>query len=123
MSIMPVPYVEGSKMSSFGTLRGAIAGLVLCAMSAAVMGQEWPTRPIRTISPFSAGNANDIVARVVLEVVARQVGQSFVIENRPGAGGSLGAALVAKAEPDGYTVLLNSSSLSSQVVLHKTLPY
>jgi tripartite-type tricarboxylate transporter receptor subunit TctC len=92
-------------------------------MSSAAAGQEWPTRPVRTISPFSAGNANDIVARIVLEVVSRQLGQSFVIENRPGGGGSVGAALVARAEPDGYTVLLNSSSLSSQVVLHRKLPY
>jgi tripartite-type tricarboxylate transporter receptor subunit TctC len=75
------------------------------------------------ISPFSAGNANDIVARVVLDQVSRQIGQSFVIENRPGGGGMIGAAVVAKADPDGYTVLLHSSSLSSQVVLHKTLPY
>lgn len=110
-------------MSSLRTLRGAIAGLVLCAMSSASAGQAWPTRPIQTISPFSAGAASDIVARVVLEVVSRQIGQSFVIENRPGAGGSVGAAAVAKAAPDGYTILLNSSSLSSQVVLHKSLPY
>jgi len=110
-------------MSSSCILRGAIAGLAFCVASSAVMGQAWPTRPIRTISPFSAGNANDIVARIVLEVVSRQLGQSFVIENRPGGGGSVGAALVAKAEPDGYSVLLNSSSLSSQAVLHKSLPY
>lgn len=110
-------------MTSFRMLRGATAAFALCIMSSTAAGQEWPTRPIRTISPFSAGNANDIVARVVLEVVSRQLGQSFVIENRPGGGGSVGAALVARAEPDGYTVLLNSSSLSSQAVLHKKLPY
>ncbi len=110
-------------MSSFCTLRGAIAGLALCVTSSAVLGQAWPTRPIRTISIFSAGNATDVTARVVLEVVSRQVGQSFVIDNRPGAGGSVGAAAAARAEPDGYTLLLNSSSLSSQVVLHKTLPF
>jgi tripartite-type tricarboxylate transporter receptor subunit TctC len=55
--------------------------------------------------------------------VQKQLGQSFVIENRPGGGGVLGAAAVAKADPDGYTVLLHSSSLSSQVILHKSLPY
>ena len=100
-----------------------MAGFALCLMSSAVTGQAWPTRPIQTISPFSAGNANDIVARIVLEVVSRQLGQSFVIENRPGAGGSVGAAVVARAAPDGYTLLLNSSSLSSQAVMHKSLPY
>jgi tripartite-type tricarboxylate transporter receptor subunit TctC len=107
----------------FCTLRGAIAGLALCIASSAVLAQAWPTRPIRTISIFSAGNATDITARVVLDVVARQIGQSFVIDNRPGAGGTLGATLAARAEPDGYTLLLNSSSLSSQVVLHKSLPF
>jgi tripartite-type tricarboxylate transporter receptor subunit TctC len=110
-------------MSSSCILRGAIAGLAFCVASSAVMGQAWPTRPIRTISPFSAGNATDVTGRVVLEAVARQVGQSFVIDNRPGAGGSLGAAVAARAEPDGYTLLLSSSSLSSQVVLHKSLPF
>ena len=110
-------------MSSLHALCGAIAGFALCIMSSVAAGQAWPTRPIQTISPFSAGNANDIVARVVLEMVSRQLGQSFVIENRPGAGGSVGAAAVARAGPDGYTLLLNSSSLSSQVVMHKNLPY
>lgn len=104
-------------------LRGAIASLVLCAVSATALAQTWPTRPIRTIAPFSPGSANEIVARIVLEAVSRQVGQSFVMDNRPGGGGSVGAAVAARAEPDGYTLLLNSSSLSSQVVLHKSLPF
>ena len=110
-------------MTSVRALGGAI---VLAAVAAATTapGQEaWPIRAVQVVSPFSAGNANDIVARVVLDQVSRQIGQSFVIENRPGGGGTIGAAVVAKAEPDGYTVLLHSSSLSSQVVLHKTLPY
>jgi tripartite-type tricarboxylate transporter receptor subunit TctC len=110
-------------MSSSCTLRCAIAGLALCMASSAALGQAWPTRPIRTISIFSAGNATDITARIVLEAVTRQIGQPFVIDNRPGAGGSLGASVAARAEPDGYTLLLNSSSLSSQVVLHRSLPF
>jgi tripartite-type tricarboxylate transporter receptor subunit TctC len=75
------------------------------------------------ISPFSGGNANDIVARVVLDQVSQQLGQPIVIENRPGAGGTIGVANVAKADPDGYTLLLHSSSMSAAVVLHRTLPY
>src|SRR5262245_28784358 len=78
---------------------------------------------MQVISPFTAGNANDTVARVVLDQVSRQLGQPFVIENKPGGGGTIGPAMVAKAEGDGYTILLHSSSLSSQVVLHRTLPY
>jgi tripartite-type tricarboxylate transporter receptor subunit TctC len=110
-------------MTSFRTLCGAVAGVALCAAAPAVAADNWPSRTIQVISPFSAGNANDLVARVVLDAVSRQLGQSFVIENRPGGGGSLGAATVAKADPDGYTVLLYSSSLSGQVVLHKSLPF
>jgi tripartite-type tricarboxylate transporter receptor subunit TctC len=110
-------------MTSFRTLCGAVAGVALFAIAPSATADNWPSRPVQVISPFTAGNANDIVARVVLDQVSRQIGQSFVVENRPGGGGSLGAATVAKADPDGHTVLLYSSSLSSQVVLHKTLPY
>src|SRR5260370_4611033 len=101
----------------------ALAGAAFVATASAAGAQTWPSRPIQVISPFSAGNATDIVARVVLDQISRQFGQSFVIENRPGGGGILGAATVAKAEPDGYTILLSSSSMSSQVVLHTTLPF
>jgi tripartite-type tricarboxylate transporter receptor subunit TctC len=70
---------------------GVIAGAILVAGSSAAVSQEWPTRSVQTISPFTAGNANDIVARIVLDEVGRQMGRSFVIENRPGGGGTLGA--------------------------------
>src|SRR5258708_5321286 len=105
------------------TLYSAVAGVGLLAATAAADPQPWPTRAIQVISPFTAGNANDSVARVVLDQVSRQVGHPFVIENKPGGGGTIGAAMVAKADPDGHTILLHSSSLSAQVVLHKTLPY
>src|SRR5262245_17796275 len=113
-------------MTSIRTLCGAVAGVAffnILNIVPTLSAETWPSRPVEVVSPFSAGNANDIVGRIVLDEVSRQVGQSFVIENRPGAGGSVGAAAVAKADPDGYTVLLYSSSLSSQVVLHRTLPY
>ena len=110
-------------MSSFRRLHGVIAGAVLIVSTTAAVSQEWPTRTVQVISQFSAGNATDIVARIVLDQAFRQMGQSYIIENRPGAGGTLGAAAVAKADPDGYMLLLNSSTMSSQVVLHKSLPY
>ena len=109
--------------SSFHLLRCLVAGVVVAAGPSAAGAQAWPTRAIQVISPFSAGSANEVVARIVLDQVSRQIGQSIVVENRPGGGGTLGAALVANAAPDGYTLLLHSSSLSAQVVLHKTLPY
>jgi tripartite-type tricarboxylate transporter receptor subunit TctC len=100
---------------------GALAGVALGATAAAA--QSWPARPITAISPFSAGNAVDIVGRIVLEQVSQQMGQPFVVENRPGAGGTVAFNAVAKAAPDGYTVLLGSSTFSADVVLHKKLPY
>src|SRR4029077_612262 len=72
--------------------------------------QAWPARqPIKLIIPLSPGSAVDAVARAVFALVSRQLGQSMVFENRAGAGGTLGMAAVAKAEGDGYTLLVNSS--------------
>jgi tripartite-type tricarboxylate transporter receptor subunit TctC len=110
-------------MTSFRKSCGAGSGAACLALASSVAADTWPSRAVQTISPFSAGNANDIVARVVLDQVSRQIGQSFVIENRPGGGGSIGVAAVAKADPDGYTLLLYSSSIASHVVIHKSLPY
>jgi tripartite-type tricarboxylate transporter receptor subunit TctC len=75
------------------------------------------------VSPFTAGSANDIVARLVFDQVGQQIGQAFVIENRPGGGGIVGVASVVRAESDGYTLLLSSASMSSAVILHRSLPY
>jgi tripartite-type tricarboxylate transporter receptor subunit TctC len=110
-------------MTSLRTWCLAIAAAALSALSSAAVAQDWPTRSMLVVSAVSAGNAGDIIARIVLEQVSKQIGQSFVIENRPGAGGTLGSASVAKAEPDGYTMLVLSSSQGSYLVLHKTLPY
>jgi tripartite-type tricarboxylate transporter receptor subunit TctC len=103
-------------------LCGAVAGVALVAASSAG-AQTWPARTIMAISPLSAGNAVDIVGRVVLEQMSKQVGQPIVVENRPGGGGTVAFNSVAKANPDGYTMLLGSSTFGSAVVLHKTLPY
>lgn len=102
----------------------ALAGAAaLAAATAAVNAADWPNRPMLAISPFAAGAANDIVARIVLDQAGRDLGQPFVLENRPGAGGIVGVAAVVRADPDGYTFLLSSSSMSSAVILHKSLPY
>jgi tripartite-type tricarboxylate transporter receptor subunit TctC len=100
-----------------------VASALASIAGTAALAQQWPTRPVLVVSPFTAGNAADIVARIVLNQVAQQIGQSFVIENRPGAGGVVGVGSVAKADPDGYTLLLSSASMSSSVILHKSLPY
>ena len=86
----------------------------------AASAQEWPAKQsIKIMVPFSAGSATDITARTVFEQVGRQIGQTFVIENRGGAGTTLGSGMVAKADPDGYTLLVNSAS---HVVVASTYP-
>jgi tripartite-type tricarboxylate transporter receptor subunit TctC len=85
--------------------------------------QAWPTRTITVISPFAPGNAIDAIGRIVLDEMAKLLGQAMIVENRPGAGGSVGAAAVARAAPDGYTVLLYSSSFSISHSIHNNLPY
>jgi tripartite-type tricarboxylate transporter receptor subunit TctC len=104
-------------------LCGAVATGLFMAAIAAVDAQQWPSRPIRVVSPFPAGSASDSTSRVVVTQISQLLGQPLYIENRPGAGGRLGFADVAKAEPDGYTVVTSSSSMASGLVLHKSLPY
>ena len=98
--------------------------VIALALTASTAGaQSWPVKPIRLIVPFTGGSGTDIVARTVSERLGANLGQPLVIENRPGAGGTIGAALVAKAEPDGYTVLVQSSSHTVTPTTYPTLPY
>ena len=85
--------------------------------------QTYPSKNIMAVIPFAPGNANDVVARIVLDQLQRQLGQPIVIENRAGAGGTTGVAYVAKAPPDGYTLLVHSSTFSASYSLYKSLPY
>jgi tripartite-type tricarboxylate transporter receptor subunit TctC len=84
--------------------------------------QDWPTHSVTVVVPVPAGVASDIIARVVFEQVGKQVGQTFVIENRPGAGGTIGANMVAKAAPDGHTILVYGS-IAAANALYARLPY
>ena len=107
----------------FSPVRALIGAALLFAASLPAGAEDYPTRPIRVISPYPAGSASDTVTRVVMDQVAQKIGQPTVIEMRPGAGGSVGFAAVAKAAPDGYTVATSSSSMATESVLHRTLPY
>ena len=116
---MPQILTLGTRLSA-----GALAALSLMFGAHGVaMAQGWPERTVQAIVPFAAGAANDIVGRIVLEQVSKQVNKPIVVENRPGAGGTLGVSAVAKAQPDGYTILVHSSSFSSAYSLYKNLPY
>lgn len=98
--------------------------LTLLFVPLAAKAQEWPARePIKIIVPFSAGSATDIVARTVFAQVGSQIGQTFVVENRGGAGTTLGAATVARADADGYTLLVNSTSHVVVASTYANLPY
>jgi tripartite-type tricarboxylate transporter receptor subunit TctC len=87
-----------------------IAAFAGCLVSSAALAQSWPTKRVQVIVPFTAGSATDIMARTVTQRLSEQLGQPFVVENRAGAGGTLGVAAVAKADPDGHTILVHSSS-------------
>ena len=84
--------------------------------------QSWPTKPIKVIVPLTPGSATDVMARIVMDQVSQQVGQPIVIENSPGAGNSIGMNAVAKAEPDGYTILANSSSHTVSPAVRESMP-
>jgi len=83
----------------------------------------YPNRPVRIIVPFGAGGPGDIFARLIGQKLSQQLGQQFVIENRPGAGGNIGAAVVARAPADGYTLLVGSSTLWVNASLYPQIPY
>ncbi len=106
----------------FLTLTGA--ALATTALPRAAAADTWPTgKPIRAVVPFTAGSTIDILGRIVLDPLSRQLGATIVIENRGGAGGTIGSAQVAKAEPDGFTLLINAAAHSGSPAAYPNLPY
>ena len=103
----------------------SVLTLALSAMPLLAVSQTapWPSKPIRAVVPFAAGAATDIVARAVLEQVSRQLGQPIIIDNKPGAGGTIGSSVVAHAEPDGYTLLVHSNTYTVTPATYKNLNY
>jgi tripartite-type tricarboxylate transporter receptor subunit TctC len=107
------------------TLLGALAGATLLpGASSTAWAQTYPTKPIRLVVAFGTGSGNDTIARELARPLSEFLGQSVIVENRPGGGGSVGTDVVAKAAPDGYTIGLGTSSqLVMNVGLYKTLPF
>src|SRR5688572_14112173 len=103
-------------------LLSAVASLTLIACGTA-WGQVYPSKPVRVVIVFPPGGATDIVGRIAYQKVGEQLGQQFVIDNRAGAGGTIGAAFVAKSPPDGYTVMVYSATLVANAHLYRKLPY
>ena len=110
------------RLLSWGRGVWGLAGLLVLA-SAAQAQANWPDRPVRVIVPFPASGATDLVARVVTQRVAAALGQQVVVDNRPGGSGTIGAAVVAKAPADGYTLLLDATAFTVNPSLFPKLPF
>ncbi len=101
-----------------------LAAAALAIVPHAAHAQAWPTKPVKIVVPFVAGGATDIVARLLGQKLSDAWGQSVVVENRGGAGGNIGAEAVAKAAPDGYTLLMTSGSIvTANPYLYKSMPF
>src|SRR5262245_30898615 len=107
-------------------IRRAFGAAALLALSLApAAAQDYPNRPVRVVVPFAAAGVTDVVARIVFDKVGQSLGQTVVIDNRPGAGGTIGIDQVAKSPPDGYTLVMAdpSASLPANVTLYPRLPF
>ena len=121
----PTPSAHGHLGMRRNLLVSALASLLLGAAVAPAHAQsEWPTRPIRMIVPFPAGSSPDTLARMIAQPLGKALGQTIVVDNKPGAGGNIGTATVAHAQPDGYTILYTiNGPLATAPALYTKLPY
>lgn len=99
-----------------------VLAATLIAAGASAQG-AWPAKPVKLVVPFTAGSGTDIIARTIGDAMGRGMGQPVLVENKPGAGGTIGAAQVARSEPDGYTVLIHSSGHALNPAIYPSLPY
>src|SRR2546430_16657746 len=95
------------------TLRSAIFAVLALAASLA-QSQQYPTKPVRIIAPFAPGGGTDFIARLIAQKLTERLGQQVIVENKPGAGGNLGAEVGGKSAPDGYTLLLVAGSYTGE---------
>lgn len=104
-------------------LKSMCCGVLITHAAWAVAAEPWPANPIKLVVTFAAGGATDVTARLIAEKIRPDLGRSVIVDNRPGAGGNIGADVVAKAAPDGYTLLMATSSHVTNRSLYKSLPY
>jgi tripartite-type tricarboxylate transporter receptor subunit TctC len=110
-------------MTYYRAAQSGLLALAVCAAACALAAEpqnQYPTRPVRMVVGFAAGGATDLFARIVAQRLTERWGQQIVVDNRTGAGGSLGTAIVAKAQPDGYTLAVISSSHMINASLYKS---
>src|SRR5687767_684168 len=96
---------------------------VIAVLAGTVQAQDFPNRSVRLVVPFAAGGSSDTVSRLIANKMTASLGQPVVVENRPGAGGNIGADSVAKSKPDGYTLLFAAGSFAINTALYSKLPY
>ena len=104
-------------------IAAVVAAFCAWGSGAAAQAQTWPERPIHLVVGFAAGGGTDIIARIIADPLAQKLGQPVIIENKPGAGGTIGARQAAKAAPDGYTLYMMNNGHAVSAVVYKTLTY
>jgi len=112
--------MNGYSLASFVILTTTVAAV---ATSAPAGAAEWPTKTVRVVVPYAAGSATDLIPRTVFEQVTAQTGHTFVVDNRLGGGTTVGTSAVAKAEPDGHTILVHSNALVTVPAIQPNVPY
>jgi tripartite-type tricarboxylate transporter receptor subunit TctC len=118
--MLPIRFSHALLRSSVALSIGLLSAMLATAANAA---DDWPTKPIHFIVPFTAGGANDLMARAAAEGVSKALHQQVIVENKPGAGTMLGTAFVSKAAPDGYTLLISSAGVVSNSMIRDSVPY
>lgn len=101
----------------------ALCGFLIAGLVANAQAQTYPSRPVKIVIPFTAGGGADVVARILAQKLGASVGQGFVVDNRPGAGGNIAFELVARAEPDGYTLLNSTPGIVINPTLYRKVSY
>src|ERR1700752_3394437 len=102
---------------------GALGASLLLLLSSAALAEDYPSKLVKLVVPFAPGGSVDIVARIVGQQLGEDLGQSIVVDNRAGAGGNIGFEAVARAKPDGYTLMMASSTMAVNVSLYRTIGY
>lgn len=105
-------------------LKPILVGLAACAFAAGALAQAYPARPLRLVVPYPPGQGTDVVSRLIAQKLSGSLGQQIIVDNRPGAGGNIGADMVAKAAPDGHTLVMGTNAThAANAAMYPTMPY
>jgi tripartite-type tricarboxylate transporter receptor subunit TctC len=122
-SVVPRGRVPRPGAPSFRTRVAGIAAAWLVVVASGAFAQDYPDKPVRLVDPYAPGGSTGVVSRAIAKKFQEQTGQQMLVDNRPGAGSNIGSDMVAKAAPDGYTLLLGTSSLAINASLYRTLAF